>query len=516
MRLIDFFDRAAALYPERIFVKQGKVERSYRESQKATHRIAAALQYNGFRTGARIGLYTHNDWRGLETIFGLCRAGCVMTPVNARNALRQNIGILKSHGVEALFFHSAFAEDVGQVAAACPDIRLFVCLDRACGDHPKLTDWMAPEGTVANEVPHCPEDLWAIYSTSGTTGESKGVCHTHLTNLVTSMDMLHAMRVHEAVRHLVVAPMTHFAGTFIFALTIVGSTHLLHDKVEPAEVLAAISAERIEVLFLPPTAIYRLLAEPDLRAHDYSSLSTFAYAAAPMASDKLKQAISAFGPVMMNMFGQAEALGPVCFLPPEDHRPGDGEIWEQRLRAIGRPSIMRQVEIMDETGRLLPPGEAGEVVIRSWGVTPGYLNDPVATEEVKRHGWYHTGDIGTKDSDGYVTLVDRKKDMIVSGGFNVFSAEVEQVLLSHEAVLEAAVIGVPDETWGEAVKAVVELHPNRQVPPETLIALCKRELGSVKAPKTLEIRDSLPRNATGKVLKRQIRDLYWAGHARKI
>jgi acyl-CoA synthetase (AMP-forming)/AMP-acid ligase II len=515
MRLIDFFDRAAALYPDRIFVKQGAVERTYRESQASTHRIAAALQRDGLAPGARIGLYTQNDWRGLEAIFALGRAGCVMTPVNARNAVKQNVAILRNHGVEALFYHSAFAGEVAQVRAACPGIRLFVCLD-AAGADPDLAEWMAPEGATAAEVAHRPEDTWAIYSTSGTTGESKGVVHTHLTNLVTSMDMLHAMRLHEGVRHLVVAPMTHFAGTFVFALTVLGSTHVLHDSVQPSRILADIDAERIQVLFLPPTVIYMLLAEPALPEHDYSSLSTFAYAAAPMAPDKLKRAIAAFGPVMTNMFGQAEALGPVCFLPPEDHRPGESALWEARLRSIGRPSIMRQVEIVDDAGRLLPPGEPGEVVIRSWGVAPAYLDNPAATEDAHRHGWYHTGDIGTKDAEGYVTLIDRKKDMIVSGGFNVYSAEVEQALLAHDAVLEAAVIGVPDEKWGEAVKAIVELQPGRAVATDELIALCKRELGSVKAPKSVEVWESLPRNATGKVLKRQIRDRYWEGRERKI
>ncbi|MEO1190635.1 MAG: AMP-binding protein [Pseudomonadota bacterium] len=516
MRLIDFFDRAVDLTPERVFVQHGQVALTYAEAADWTHRIARALQDAGFGPGSRVGLYTANDWRGLLAIFGLFRAGCVMTPVNARNAAAQNSETLQTLGVEALFYHADFSEEVAEATAACPRLRLLICLDQPHGSHPALDDWAAPSGAHANEVAQQPQDLWALYATSGTTGKPKGVQHTHLTNLVTSMDMLLSMRVHAPVRHLVVAPMTHFAGTFLFALTVTGSTHILLEKPDPTLILEALEREQVEVTFLPPTLIYRLLAEPSCRQRDYSHLKTFAYAAAPMAEDKLREAIAVFGPVMMNMFGQAEALGPISFLPPADHRPDAGAPWDERLRSIGRASYLRRVAVMDDAGALLPPGEVGEVVLRSWGVTPGYLDQPEATTEAFRHGWYHTGDLGRADAEGYVTLVDRKKDMIITGGFNVYSAEVEQALLSHPTVLEAAVIGIPDPQWGEAVTAFVELKPGLEATPEELTATVRAKLGGVKTPKSLEIWESLPRNATGKVLKQQIRAPYWEGRDRKI
>lgn len=510
MRLIDFFDRAADLTPHAIFVKQGDVARSYRHSQSASHRIAAALAREGVTPGMRTGVYMPNDWRGLEAMLGLFRAGCVMVPVNVRNSVRQNVQILGDASVQVLFYHSAFADEVAEVRASCPDIALAVCIDDG------LTGWMAPEGTTAADLPHKPEDLWTVYSTSGTTGRSKGVRHTHLTNLISSMDMLHAMQVHGPVRHLVVAPMTHFAGTFIFALTITGGTHILMDRAEPADIMAAIEREKAQILFLPPTVIYRMLAEPALHNHDYSSLHRFVYAAAPMAPEKLREAIAAFGPVMSNFYGQAEALGPINFLPPEDHRPEDGAPWDTRLMAIGRPSIMRRVAIMDEQGNPVPPGTPGEVAVKSWGVTPGYENKEEATSKAFKNGWYLTGDIGQADEEGYVTLVDRKKDVIISGGFNIYPAEVERELLSHPDVLEAAVIGVPDDDWGEAVKAVVELRGGAHIEPETLIAFCKDRLGGLRTPKSIEFTDELPRNATGKVLKREIRAIHWKDRQRKI
>lgn len=514
MRLIDFFDRSADLTPDAIFVKQGAVQRSYAQTQARTHQIALALTRDGIGPGARVGVYMPNDWRGLEAMLGLYRAGCVMVPVNVRNAVAQNAQILADAGAHALFYHSAFADEVAQVRAACPAITLAVCIDD--GGALALSDWIAPEGATAPELPHDPQDLWTLYATSGTTGRSKGVRHTHLTNLVTSMDMLHAMQVHGPVRHLVVAPMTHFAGTFIFALTITGGTHILMDSAEPGDILAAIERERAQILFLPPTLIYRMLADSALGDHDYSSLHRFVYAAAPMAPEKLRDAIAAFGPVMSNFYGQAEALGPISFLPPEDHRPEDGPPWDTRLMAIGRPSILRRVAVVDEAGQPLPPGTPGEVAVKSWGVTPGYENNPTATADAFRNGWYLTGDVGVADVEGYVTLVDRKKDMIVSGGFNIYPAEVERELLSHPDVLEAAVIGVPDPDWGEAVKAIVELCDGASVEAAALIALCKDRLGSLRAPKSVEFRDTLPRNATGKVLKRELRAPYWVGHERAI
>jgi len=490
------------------------VQRSYRQTGAVTHRIAAALLRDGITAGMRVGVYLPNDWRGLEAMFGVFRAGCVMVPVNVRNPVAQNASILGDAGVHALFYHSAFAAEVAQVRRVCPQISLAVCIDE--GGALSLPDWMAPEGTLAPDPPHDPQDLWTLYATSGTTGRSKGVRHTHLTNLVSCMDMLHALQVHGPMRHLVVAPMTHFAGTFIFALTVTGGTHILLDSTEPGDILAAIEAERAQVLFLPPTLIYRMLADPALGMHSYASLHRFVYAAAPMVPEKLREAMRAFGAVMSNFYGQAEALGPISFLPPEDHRADAGPEADTRLMSIGQASILRRVAVVDKAGQPVAPGARGEVAIRSWGVTPGYENNPEATAEAFRNGWYLTGDIGVADAQGYVTLVDRKKDMIISGGFNIYPAEIEQVLLSHPDVLEAAVIGIPHPDWGEAVMAVVERRTGATVTQADLMALCKDRLGSLRAPKTVEFRDALPRNATGKVLKREIRAPYWADRSRDI
>ena len=340
--------------------------------------------------------------------------------------------------------------------------------------------------------------------------------HTHLSNYVTSIDMLFSMRVHEAKSHLVVAPMTHFAGSFIFALTMTGSTHILLDKADPLEILQTIEQEKIQILFLPPTVIYMLLSSEKIRAFNYQSLENFVYAAAPMAEEPLKQALSVFGPVMVNMYGQAEAIGPITFLAPTEHMDGDSPATASVLRSIGSSAISRQVRVMRDDGQWCEPGEPGEIVLRDWVSSAAYFEDEPASTLVHRYDWYHTGDVGAMDKDGRITLLDRKKDVIISGGFNIYSAGVEQALMSHPAVQEACVFGIPNEKWGESVHAVLELKPGCLVEADELQNLVKTQIGSVSTPKSLELTDKLPRSATGKVLKRELRQRYWQGKDRAI
>ena len=238
--------------------------------------------------------------------------------------------------------------------------------------------------------------------------------------------------------------------------------------------------------------------------------------AAPCSLEKLKEAIDVFGPVMTEGFGQTEAPAAITIKAPWDYINADGSINESRLQSIGRPAALNDVAILDDADQPVANGESGEICIRGRLVTPGYYKNPQATAEVRTNGWHHTGDVGVKSDDGFITIVDRKKDMIITGGFNVFPNEIEQVLTGHEAVQECAVIGVPDEKWGESVKAVIQLKPNASCTADELIALTKEKLGSVKAPKTVDFIDDLPRSAAGKVLKKDLRDVYWAGKGRAV
>ena len=262
---------------------------------------------------------------------------------------------------------------------------------------------------------------------------------------------------------------------------------------------------------------YRLLDIPDLNKKvDLSSLKYFLYGAAPMSVEKLKQAIAVFGPVMMGGYGQTEAPASISFLSPGEHFVEGKVASDERLSSVGRPSPLVHVEIMNDANEILKRGETGEICVRGDLVMKGYYKAPDKTAEAIVDGWLHTGDIGHVDDEGYLHITDRKKDMIITGGFNVYPSEVEQALWGHAAVRDCAVIGVPDDKWGEAVKAVVELNAGQSVTAEELIALCKEKLGSVKAPKTVDFVVALPRSPVGKVLKKDLRQQYWQIRERKI
>lgn len=515
MRLIDFFDRSESLYPDHIFLKQGDVETSYRDSAVLIQRIGAALQREADVAGP-VALLSPNDYRCVLAMYGAMRAGRPLAPASDRNPLPDIAAYLNGVGARTLFFHSKHLGAVEILLSDCPNLEELVCLDSTATRFPGLDDWMAPEGAPVRDVPAAPGDAWAYFGTSGTTGNPKIAIQTHMTALAVTVDMLFGLRLHDPVKHLVAAPVTHFAGSLLFALTAVGSTHILLPEAKVDQILGTIETERAEVVFLPPTLVYLALDHLKTHPHDVSSLKALVYAGAPMASARVVEAMGRFGEVLYNMYGQTEANGPIAVLRPEEHRPGVSTRWDFRLRSVGRASLMRRVEIMDDSGALVGPGQSGEVVMRSWGNCAGYLDNPAATADLYRHGWLHSGDIGIKDDQQYVTLVDRKKDMIISGGFNVFSAEVEECLTEHPSILFAAVFGIPHPKWGEAVKAVVQLKDGQTLSEAELIAHCKLRLGSVKSPKSIEFSDSLPRSPTGKILKKLLRQPYWEGQERNI
>jgi acyl-CoA synthetase (AMP-forming)/AMP-acid ligase II len=516
MRLIDYFDRGVRHFPERACLVDGELSKSYREVSAATYRIAGRLLGSGLKPGERVAVLSPNSAAAFECVLGLLRANAVWVPLNARNVMSDHIHFLGLTGSVVLFYHSQFAGQIDQIRAEVPSLRTVICIDKAEGPGTALEDWLQGPAAPVPEGEGGPEDLATLLSTGGTTGKPKAA---RLTNLCWSTMIANfCAEIHYASppTHLVIAPMTHAAGVITFPLMAQGATNIILAKVTPGEILAAIERHQVTTLFLPPTLIYMLLAHPELRKYDYRSLQHFIYAAAPMSVEKLRQAIEVFGPVMLQTFGQAEAPMVCTLFSREAHvealRGGNTE----RLASCGRAGLLTRVAIMDDDGRLLPPGERGEIVVRDTLVMDGYHENPAATAEVSRFGWHHTGDIGYADKEGYYYIVDRKRDMIISGGFNIYPSEIEQVLWTHPAVQDCAVIGVPDEKWGEAVKAIVELKPGMKAEPEELAAHCKNALGGVRAPKTVEIWQALPRSAVGKVLKREIRARFWEGHARKI
>lgn len=517
LRLIDYFDRGVSLNPKRDCFIQGGRRVTFGETQRLTHTIGNALIAEGISKGRQAAVYSPNDAMAFICVLGILRACAAWVPINARGAIAENVHVLGDSGCELLFYHSAFEEHAAEIRDRVPGIRKFVCVDREGANAPSLDDWIADREDRAPYIACDPQDYAAIRYTGGTTGVPKGVPLTHLNFAFMLANASAAMPYEEPPVYLAAAPMTHVAGAMSLMLLPHGTTIVVVERPLPEVMMEMIETHRVTTVFLPPTAIYRWLAHPRVRDCDYSSLKYFHYAASPMSPDKLKEAVDVFGPVMSQSYGQTESPFISTYFSRQDQaeacRDPDKE---HRLRSAGRPSLFTTVEIMDDEGSILKAGEVGEIVTRGGIVMDGYYKRPDATEEVSAHGWHHTNDIGYKDGDGYVYIVDRKRDMIVSGGFNVWPSEVENVILTLSAIQDCAVIGVPDEKWGEAVKAVVELKPERHVSEDEVISLCKARLGSVKSPKTVEFWDELPRSAVGKVLKKDVREKFWAGQERRV
>jgi acyl-CoA synthetase (AMP-forming)/AMP-acid ligase II len=285
-----------------------------------------------------------------------------------------------------------------------------------------------------------------------------------------------------------------------------GGRIVLMSRPDLGDFLDLIQRHGVTHTFLPPTLIYMLLQHAKLESTQLKSLQCFWYGAAPISAARLEEALVKIGPVMAQLFGQTEAPMMISSMSPEEHFNADGSVARHRLSSAGRPGPLVQVAMMNEGGDLLPTGETGEIVVRGSLVMMGYYKNPQATEEASTHGWHRTGDIGRFDAEGFLYIVDRAKDMIISGGFNVYSAEVEQALMQHPDVQDGAVIGLPDEKWGEKVVAVVQLRPGREVSPQDLQSFVKARIGSVKTPKLIDVWADLPRSSVGKVMKREIRE----------
>lgn len=518
MRLIDFFDKGVALGPDRpcLVDLEGRSV-TFAETQRMTYRIGNRLISCGIEPQRAAAVLSPNHLDAFVCILGILRSGAAWMPANARNAIDDNIAIMADNDCQWLFYHSSFAAQADAIRAGVPTLKGMVCIDRLNGSDPDLESWLQGASEQACYVPAGPHDIVSFWPSGGTTGRAKGVLLTHLNfeTMIASFAAGINYRSSPPV-HLMAAPMTHAAGCVAFPMLATGGTQIVCPNADALTIMQAIEKYRVTTLFLPPTVIYMMLGHPRVREFDYTSLRHMIYAAAPMSATKLAEAIEIFGPVMTQTFGQAESPMICTFMSPEEHMVEDTPEGRRRLTSCGRASLFAEVAIIDDEGRLLADGEVGEIVVRSNLVMKGYYKNPVATEEASRFGWHHTGDIGMRDGEGYFYIVDRKRDMIISGGFNIYPSEIEQVLWAHPAVEDCAVIGVPDDKWGEAVKAVVQLKTGSKAMPEEFDQFCRARLGGMKTPKSFEIWDSLPRSPVGKVLKRTIRDRFWAGRSRSI
>ncbi|MBU6443064.1 MAG: AMP-binding protein [Alphaproteobacteria bacterium] len=521
MRAIDYFDRGVALAPERIAVRDGDTTLSFRQLRDLTFTIAAALRANGLERQEPVAIYAPNHWGVLACLLGLWRAGEKWIPVNARNALDANIQYMNYVRVSWLFYHSQYREEARQLAEQVPWIRGIVCIDRDDDGYKSFNAFLR-EGESRPFVEDCDAfgnlgDVVGIFPTGGTTGPAKGV---NVTNLGWgTMQEMGANFWHRGVENpvcLVTAPLTHAAGPVSTACLSFGATNVVLPGFDALHVLEAIETHKVTHLYLPPTALYALLDHPHLKDFDCSSLKVFLLVGSPVSPEKLRLAVEMFGGCMCQCYGQVESPLITTWLPPEIVEAAARGDHPERLKSCGRPTYPVRVGIMDDDGNLLPDGERGEIVVRGALVSHSYFEKPEATAEARAFGWHHTGDVAYRDADGFIYIVDRKKDMIVTGGFNVFTTEVEDCVMELTSVAECAVIGVPHEKWGEAIKAVVVSARGATVTEEEIIAHCKRRLGGVKAPKSVDFWAEIPKTANNKMDKKAIRSKYWANAERNV
>jgi long-chain acyl-CoA synthetase len=523
--------RAALIRGEGAAVLDGPLRRSWREVQDRVARLAGALRAAGLERGDRVAILMLNGHRYLELYYAVAWAGGIVMPFNIRLSPLELLAQVTDGEPSFIVVDDTFARVTANLGQQMASIRAVIhAADGAASAD--ATARQATAGTVSYESlvergpaiddeNICGDELYGLFYTGGTTAASKGVMLSH-TNIVANAYNI-ALGVAYTSRdvYLHAAPMFHLADSAnTFAVTMTGASHAFIPSFDPKRWADAVEMYRVTTALLVPTMINAIVNWPGLERSDLSSLRHVLYGAAPISRSLLAQAIDTLGCELQQGYGMTELSPVITLLPPDDHVL-DGPS-PHRIRAAGLPVPSADVVILDENDRPVPRRTIGEVCARGPMVMKGYWRKPEETARALRGGYMHTGDLGYMDEDGYVYLVDRAKDMIVSGGENVYSVEVEAALYAHPAVLEAAVFGIPDERLGEQVHAAVvlkdaALKDGGAVPPEELIAHCRNAIAAYKCPKAITIHhEPLPKSGAGKILKRDLRAKYWSGLERQI
>jgi acyl-CoA synthetase (AMP-forming)/AMP-acid ligase II len=517
MQLTLPLHKGARERPNGIAAVSGDRRIGFAELVARVRRVAGALQALGLKPGDRVGMKGLNTDRYLEFIYGTWWAGGVLNPVNIRWSAPEVAYSLDDCDTRILLVDEAFKALTPEDRALSTSLQTVIYVGG--GEVPEgMLDYeqLLADATPADDAHRGGDDLAAVMYTGGTTGHPKGVMLSHTNMYINALSGLAAVpRMNESVV-IQTAPMFHIAG---LGLTLL-SMHRLSKQVllpmfEEVTMLEAIQRERGTETFMVPTMTKRLIEHPRFAEYDTSSLQLVLYGASPMDSALLKAAMKAIPRAgFAQAYGMTELAPTVTLLAPWDHVVG-GER-EKLLRSAGRPVPIAEIRIVDGEDREVPVGTVGEICARGPMVMLGYWNKPEQTAEALRGGWMHTGDGGRMDEDGYLYVVDRIKDMIVTGGENVYSAEVENAVLQMRQVSMCAVVGVPDEQWGERVHAVIVLRPGAALTLAELTAHCRERVANYKCPRSLEFRSELPLSAAGKLLKYQLRESYWAGRDRRV
>jgi acyl-CoA synthetase (AMP-forming)/AMP-acid ligase II len=491
--------------------------RSYAELGERARRFASALRGLGAAPGDRVVILAPNSLPYIEASHGIFLGGFVRVAPSYKLHPEEVGQIVGDCEPSVLVVSPEWAERVGEIPGA-EGVRVVsfgAASGRAIGFE-ELLQGGSPEPTGA---PPGPEDLAALLYTSGTTGAPKGATLTHANwaaMMRNSMVELPVLGPDDVILH--VAPLSHLSGYFEPTCSARGVAHLVHEAFDPVAVLDAIERHRVSLIPLVPTMLNMMLPVLDeAPGRDFSSLRAIAYGGSGIAPDRLARAVAAFGDVFVQFFGLSETPMPLTALSQRDHEFDPAGPQPARLASAGHPNPFVELRLEGEDGEPVATGEVGEIVVRGDNVMRGYWGKPEQTATtIRPDGWALTGDLGRFDADGYLYIVDRKRDMIVSGGYNVYPAEVENAISALVEVAEVAVVGVPDERWGEAVKAVVVVRPDRELSEAEVVAACEARLASYKKPRSVDFIEELPKTGSGKIMRRRVRDRYWDGRERSV
>ncbi len=502
---------------DRIALEYEGRQTTFAELDKGASRVANALLADGVAPGTRCATVTKDSDDVCELQFGIAKANAVIQGINWRLAPREIAFIVNDGAAEVLFVHEEFFPKIEAIRDELKTVKTIIT---TAGSHPEWRPYRAWRDAQADDDPNLPVDPETVVvqmHTSGTTGHPKGVLLPNRSFFA----VIRSMHAHgnewigltEDDVALQGFPLFHIGG-FWWAITSLnaGAKHVLMDSFVGWKALELIQRHGVTKTCMVPAMMGLLLSEPTCKDTDFSSLTHIVYGGSPIPVSLLKQSMETFGCDFGQIYGLTETGNTAVFLYPDDHR----DLESERLKAAGRPYPGVRAKIIDEEGNELPPREIGEICLHSPANMVGYHNRPDATAESLVDGWVHTGDAGYLDEDGYVYVCDRVKDMIIYAGENIYPAEVESAVCGHEAVAECAVIGVPDDRWGEQVKAVVVLKPGAKAKPMEIIAHARGEIADFKVPRSVDFVDALPRTASGKVRKGELREPYWEGRERRV
>jgi fatty-acyl-CoA synthase len=491
----------------------GDTVASYRQVRERTSQFIQALASKGIGQGSPVAVLSANRPGVLYNMAAMMISGCRGTPLHPLGSLDDHAYVCNDAEIETLVYDPVvFGERARDLKQRVPSLRNLLAFGESVGgeDYGALADRFSPQPLVAAEVD--PEAVSALIYTGGTTGKPKGVMATGRSSAYMTMIQMAEWEWPEEIRMLVATPLSHAAAAVFVPTLMKGGALYAMSGFSPGEFFGMLEKHRITTTFLVPVMIYVLLDSKEAQSADLSSLETIVYGASAMSPTRLAEGIRKWGPIFFQCYGQSEAPMVLSHLKKAEHDLEKPE----RLASCGRPTPWVRLALLDDDCNEVPTGEAGEICVRGPLVMAGYRGLPEQTEEAFAGGWMHTGDVGRFDDDGFLYIVDRKKDMIISGGFNVFPREVEDVIATHPGVAQVAVIGVPDETWGEAVKAVVVPRPGESIDADELVALVKKAKGSVQAPKSVDIVEAIPVSALGKPDKKALREQYWGGRGRGV